>query len=381
MVKVKILILLAAISIVVAIPLKSKKETPEKAYRNLMMKKFVMREDQHQSFESFRESMAEAEKLSTVNFRLPNSTIPLHYNVRITTNVDAGDFQFFGLTRVTFRVLETTSTVTLHAMQMFVQRIDLLNSNLNLMATNLNFRTDSITQFLEVISPIPLQAGQEFTLEFAHSGNLRTDRLGLYRTSYNDRESGRAKWIASTLFEPTHARHAFPCYDEIRYRTTFDIAIVHSSTYHVLSNMPVAQTQVNGERTTTIFERTLAMPTYNVAFTISDFDFISNGDEEKLPIRIYAQPADIAAGRADVALKLSGEMWSGLEGIFEIPYPLPKSDVVAINNWRNGEAWGLLKINDWDLVSSEGITEWWRRMQIAHEYSVSGKFCSKWRFH
>jgi aminopeptidase N len=209
---------------------------------------------------------------------------------------------------------------------------------------------------------------------------LRADRRGFYRTLYNDREAGGVRWIASTLFEPTHARHAFPCYDEVGYRTTFDIAIVHGSRYHALSNMPVAQTQVNGARTTTIFETTPVMPTYNVAFTISDFDFISN-DDEKLPIRVYAQTSDIAAGRVDIALKLCGQMWSALEGIFEIPYPLPKSDVVATNNVRNGEAWGLLKINDWDLLSSEGVTEWFRRIQIAHEYTVSWQFSSKWRYH
>ena len=51
------------------------------------------------------------------------------------------------------------------------------------------------------------------------------------------------RWIASTQFEATHARQAFPCFDEPAMKAQFEISISRRVEMFTLSNMPIRTTE------------------------------------------------------------------------------------------------------------------------------------------
>ena len=53
--------------------------------------------------------------------------------------------------------------------------------------------------------------------------------------------------LATTHFEPTYARRAFPCFDEPELKAKFLVTIIHSEDMKVFFNMPLnVQTPVKG---------------------------------------------------------------------------------------------------------------------------------------
>lgn len=57
----------------------------------------------------------------------------------------------------------------------------------------------------------------------------------MFSTFYIDR------YIATTKFEPTYARQAFPCFDEPNFKAEFSVKLVcpMEDNYHALSNMNI----------------------------------------------------------------------------------------------------------------------------------------------
>jgi len=49
--------------------------------------------------------------------------------------------------------------------------------------------------------------------------------------------------LVTTHFQPTHARAAFPCWDEPQYKARFKMAVVRQRQYLALSNMPLENTE------------------------------------------------------------------------------------------------------------------------------------------
>lgn len=309
-------------------------------------------------------------------FRLPNDTVPLHYDLRIRTEIQADYFLFTGTVRIDIRVLEDTDTITLHSNVLnIIQEVNVFNSDGSLLEGNATRAfLGSGFEFLTITLPSLLEVDQQVTVEISYISNLRTNFRGFFRRSYQ--VDGLTRWFATTNFLPFHAREAFPCYDEPRFKTTFQIQIDHHYSYNAVSNMPVARHQgIDEHYMSTIFEVTPPISTYLVAFTVSDFEFISNQETDP-EMRVFARPDAIFDDQADNALEIGATMLRTMSSLFDIPFSLPKADQIALpETIASVENWGLISHpENIALRTNDDPEEQNRReLRIAHEFSVRAK--------
>ena len=146
---------------------------------------------------------------SALSFRLPNNTVPIHYDVSLLTDIHLGNFDFFGTVTIDIRVVEETETITIHYRQLAISSIDLLDFSGRILESNVNFEQIEEVEFLVIKPRLMLIELNRYKVVIRYRGLLRTDDYGFYRASYFN-EEGRRIWVATTQFQATDARHAFP---------------------------------------------------------------------------------------------------------------------------------------------------------------------------
>ena len=141
-------------------------------------------------------------------------------------------------------------------------------------------------------------------LHLKFSGRLNQESRGFYIS-----REGSHKF-ATTQFEPTEARRAFPCFDEPSLKATFSIDLVKNASEVAFSNMPIASdTPIAGAGKDVVrFRQTPRMSTYLVALLVGEFACLT-GESDGTPIRVMcaraknsASPNSLARRKALLAL-------------------------------------------------------------------------------
>ncbi|KJH43794.1 peptidase family M1 [Dictyocaulus viviparus] len=186
---------------------------------------------------------------------------------------------------------------------------------------------------------------QTVILSLEYTGEINDKMRGFYRSSYKD-EQNQEKFLASTQFESTFARYAFPCFDEPIYKATFDISLVVDPGMTAISNMPIMAAtpcDFHGSKKIWVkFDRTPQMSTYLVAFVVGELDYIQTSSKCGTIVRVYTVPGKRCQGTYSLDLAAKAIDW--YNDWFGIDYPLPKCDLVAIPDFSMGamENWGLV---------------------------------------
>nr|XP_038026992.1 aminopeptidase Q isoform X2 [Anas platyrhynchos] len=301
--------------------------------------------------------------------RLPRHLLPLHYDLELWPRVrpgQAGPFSFVGQVNITVRCRQDTRAAVLHSAGLRIRGAavrgplpepgdavwgSLPNTGVVVEVPELQEAAGEVA-VLELRGR--LQAGRRYVLQLGFQGRLEEDLDGLFLTRYTDQ--GRSSMLIASQLEPTYARTVYPCFDEPAMKATFNIRIIHDPSYVALSNMPAIDTSEmkdeNGSLwTVTTFKTSLKMSTYITAFVICDFDYVTR-TERGNEIRIWARKEAIKNGYVDYALNITGPIFSFLEDLLNISYPLPKTDLVALPDFGAGamENWGLMTFQESSLM-------------------------------
>ncbi|KAL8283054.1 hypothetical protein RB597_010437 [Gaeumannomyces tritici] len=313
---------------------------------------------------------------------------PRHYDLSLTS-LDLKNWSYDGTVTIEGELTQETAGITLNTLEVKVieARFD---SKATVSQSSDKFSYDEKKQRCTITFPAPLSPSPKVTLFLKFTGIINHDMAGFYRSQYKAAAPAAASvprddeyhYMLSTQFEACDARRAFPCFDEPNLKATFDFSIEIPSDQVALSNMPVKESRDAGSGKTLVsFERTPLMSTYLLAWAVGDFEYTEaftdrqyNG--KQIPVRVYTTRGLREQGRW--ALQHAPKIIDYFSEQFEIDYPLPKSDILAVHEFTHGamENWGLVTYRTTAVLFDEKLSDVRFRNRVA--YVVAHELAHQW---
>jgi aminopeptidase N len=255
--------------------------------------------------------------------RLPDNVVPSHY--ALSFSPDLATARFEGHEEIEIHVSKPTNAITLNAIEIEFRKAA-VRSDEGLQEVQVLPDPDHQTATLQFKKTI---ATGNAVIEIDFVGQLNDKLRGFYLTRSSTRH------YASTQFESTDARRAFPSFDEPALKATFDISLVVDEGDTAISNGAIiSDTPGPGAGKHTIrFATSPKMSTYLVAMAVGDWKCLT-GRTDGIPIRICATPDKVELGH--FALEASEHILHSFNRYYGIPYPYKKLDIIAIPDFEAG---------------------------------------------
>jgi len=294
--------------------------------------------------------------------RLPVTVKPSHYNITYT-RIDLVFHRFEGTVEIQCKAVKTIDSrvgITLNAaeLQLFKATLSEKNSSVAEDAEEFRYHARNETCGIVFGESSMLKEGTEYVLKIDFIGILNDQMRGLYRSTYVGLD-GEIRTMATTQFEATDARRAFPCFDEPALKATFQLTVTIPAELTCISNTPIASTFTSYQDKNPVkiitYQQTPKMSTYLLALVVGEFDGISQTSNQVVTTA-YTVPgkADQAKFCLDVAVR-SLDLYQEL---FHVQYPLVKSDLIAIPDFAAGamENWGCITYREAKVLVKPNAT-------------------------
>ena len=260
---------------------------------------------------------------------LPKTSSPKRYEIKL--DIDLENFTYVGMQTVEIEVLENTKLIYLNSLGIQVSHASLISNDQE--SINLSVEYFENDERISLSSKNEIENGT-YKLYMEFKSEITNDLKGFYRSKFLTKDE-EEKWIATTQFEPTSARNAFPCWDEPEYKAVFSITIVADKKYLRVSNEKVlSEKEVEDNKIETTFVDSMKMSTYLVAFVIGELEVTEIGEAGNTKVRIVHRPG--FSHQTNYAGTAGIELLNFFEDYYKIPYPGSKLDLIAIPDFAMG---------------------------------------------
>lgn len=284
--------------------------------------------------------------------RLTDYFLPDNYNLQLELHGAKRTFQ--GTVTITGTLQSGADHIGLHAKELTI-------ANVTIDGQPATFTHDKDDE-LAITSSLAVPGEHRVMVEF--SGKITDAMHGLYPCYY--KHEGVKKELFATQFESHHAREVFPCIDEPAAKATFDLQLTTEQGVEVLSNMPVSAQAHSDGQLVTAFDTTPRMSTYLLAFVVGELQKKTATTKGGVEVNVWSTPAHPATS-LDFALDIATRTIDFYDEYFDTPYPLAKSDHVALPDFTVGamENWGLITYRETALLADPKLTDIESRHHIA----------------
>lgn len=296
--------------------------------------------------------------------RLPKNVVPSRYT--LTMRPELAEAVFSGEEVVDIEVLEATDVIKLNAKELEIQEAYVVKAD----GTRLNGKIElnAGTELATITFAGILGVGAwKFHAKFT---GILNDRLkGFYKSVWKDAEGGE-HLIATTQFEATDARAAFPCWDEPEFKAVFAVTLEVDANLTAISNgRTLSQDHIDdgiryvSVRSATdkpvgkrrfVFADTPKMSTYLVCFVVGEFVSSKPVNVNGKEVRIWCVPGK--EHLTGFALKAAAFGTDWYEKYFNVPYfGGDKIDHIAIPDFAAGamENTGCITYRETALLCDE----------------------------
>jgi puromycin-sensitive aminopeptidase len=272
------------------------------------------------------------------DYRLPRTVIPSRYELTLEPDLDAATFA--GFESVAIEVREAVDEVVVNAVELEIEEAWLEGPA--------GARIDAAVTLDEEREQARLALGTtaqpgSWTMHARFRGVLNDKLRGFYRSTFTNGdgsagpagEGGEEQVIATTQFEATDARRAFPCWDEPDLKAVFSVSLVVGDGLTALSNAAAVADEPTGDgRRVVRFADTMVMSTYLVAFIVGPLELTDPVDVDGTPLRIAHVPGK--GHLTAYALEAGAFSLRFFADYYGIPYPGDKLDLVALPDFAFG---------------------------------------------
>jgi len=262
-------------------------------------------------------------------YRLPAGASPTHYDLDLIVDVDAA--RFTGTVAAHLLVSEPTTELVCNALDLVVDEVWVEPAaGGDHVSASAELEPATERAHLALASPI---APGEHALHVRFRGELNDKLVGFYRSKFTD-DSGVEHTMAVTQFEATHARQAFPCWDEPEHKASLTLTLDIAEALTAVANSAVVAETVADGRRVLAFAETIAMSSYLYAWVVGTLDATDPVTAGGTDLRVVHPPG--GAALTPFAVESASFALDYFTDYYGLGYPGDKCDLVAVPDFAFG---------------------------------------------